>query len=217
MGSVVFNIDTQQDFFEGGIVDIPNHESILDNLEKISKVCKNNGTKVISTIRWFKEDSEFFSEMPDYRKTFPKHCIKDSKGARFINQTAPDSYFLLNWEGGNLNFPEIHKNNNVVVTKKSLDVFEGNQYFDAIIHNLGVPFMERPHYIVYGVEVGPTVLGLLRRGYEVTVVSDANINTNGQPFKKEDIITQQVSPDADIKPKEILDLNFITTEKLIGE
>ena len=102
------------------------------------------------------------------------------------------------------------------MTKKSLDVFEGNQYFDAIIHNLGVPFMERPHYIVYGVEVGPTVLGLLRRGYEVTVVSDANINTNGQPFKKEDIITQQVSPDADIKPKEVLALNFITTEKLVG-
>lgn len=216
MGSVVFNIDTQQDFFEGGLVDIPNHESILSNLEKISKVCKDNGTKVISTIRWFKDDSEFFSEMPDYRETFPKHCIKDTKGARFINQTAPDRYFLLNWEGGNLNFPEIHKNNNVVVTKKSLDVFEGNQYFDAIIHNLGVPFMERPHYIVYGVEVGPTVLGLLRRGYEVTVVSDANINTNGQPFKKEDIITQQVSPDADIKPKEVLALNFITTENLVG-
>lgn len=216
MGSVVFNIDTQQDFFEGGLVDIPNHESILSNLEKISKVCKDNGTKVISTIRWFKDDSEFFSEMPDYRETFPKHCIKDTKGARFINQTAPDRYFLLNWEGGNLNFPEIHKNNNVVVTKKSLDVFEGNQYFDAIIHNLGVPFMERPHYIVYGVEVGPTVLGLLRRGYEVTVVSDANINTNGQPFKKEDIITQQTSPDADIKPKEVLALNFITTENLVG-
>jgi nicotinamidase-related amidase len=216
MGSVVFNIDTQQDFFEGGLVDIPNHESILSNLEKISKACKDNGTKVISTIRWFKDDSEFFSEMPDYRETFPRHCIKDTKGARFINQTAPDRYFLLNWEGGNLNFPEIHKNNNVVVTKKSLDVFEGNQYFDAIIHNLGVPFMERPHYIVYGVEVGPTVLGLLRRGYEVTVVSDANINTNGQPFKKEDIITQQVSPDADIKPKEVLALNFITTEKLVG-
>ena len=48
------------------------------------------------------------------------------------------------------------------------------------------------------------------------VVSDANVNTNGQPFRKEDIIISQTSPDADIKPKEIIDLSYITTKELIG-
>jgi nicotinamidase-related amidase len=217
MGSVVFNVDTQQDFFEGGLIDIPNGESVLANLQAISDVCKKNGTKVISTIRWFKEDSDFFSEMPDWRETYPVHCLKDTKGARFMNETAPDRYFLLNWEGGSLVFPEIHKNNHIVITKKTEDVFEGNPYFESLIHNLGVPFMDRPHYVVYGVEVGKTVLGLLRRGYEVTVISDASINLNGQPFKKEDIINQQVSPDPDITPKEVLSLNFITTDQLLSQ
>ena len=48
--------------------------------------------KTIHTIRWFNEDSDFFSEMPDYVSKFPKHCVKDSKGARFMNQTAPAGF-----------------------------------------------------------------------------------------------------------------------------
>jgi len=214
---VFFNVDTQQDFFSEGTVDIPNGDSILTNLAALTKVANDNNIKTVSSIRWFKDDSPFFSELPDYRETFPKHCIKDTKGARFMNQTAPDKFYLLNWEQPNgLAFQHIHSNRNIVVTKKVVELFEGNSFFEAIIHNLGVPFMERPTFVVYGVEVGMTVLGLLKRGYTVMVVSDANVNTNGQPFRKEDIIISQTSPDADIKPKEIIDLSYITTKELIG-
>lgn len=215
MGNIVFKIDLQQDFFTNGSVDIPNNESILENLKLFSYFCEKLNIKTINTIRWFKEDSDFFSELPDYNKTYPKHCIKDTKGARFINEVAPKQYFLLNWDGGNLVFPEIHNNNNIVVTKKNIDVFEGNPYFESLIHNLGVPMMERPSYIVYGIDVGSTVLGLLRRGYKVTVIKDITINSNGQFFKKEDIITPKVSPDPDIKPKDSVDLEFITSSKFI--
>jgi nicotinamidase-related amidase len=216
MGNIVFKIDVQQDFFSGGSIDIPNNESILDNLKLISEFCDNNNIKTINTLRWFKSDSDFFSELPDYNKTFPNHCVKDTKGARFINQVVPKQYFLLNWDGGNLIFPEIHNNNNIVVTKKTIDVFEGNQFFDSLIHNLGVPMMERPHYMVYGVDVGTTVLGLLRRGYTVTVIKDATINCNGQTFKKEDIIKPVASPDPDIKPKDDVNLNFITSSEFFN-
>lgn len=211
MGKIVFKIDLQQDFFTNGSVDIPNNESILEKVKLLSDFCEKSGVKTINTIRWFKSDSDFFSEMPDYTKTYPVHCVKDTKGARFINEAAPSQYFLLNWDGGNLIFPEIHSNNNIVVTKKQIDVFDGNPYFESLIHNLGVPMMERPHYIVYGIDVGKTVLGLLRRGYKVSVIKDVTINSNGQFFKKEDIITPKASPDPDIKPKENVDLDFITS------
>jgi nicotinamidase-related amidase len=211
---VFFNVDTQQDFFDVNSVDIPNGNSILSNLQKISKIAEEKNIKTVSTLRWFKEDSPFFSEMPDYRETFPTHCVKETKGARFVNETAPKPYYLINWEGGNLIFPEIHNNRNIVVTKKVLDVFEGNQYFNSLVHNLGIPFMARPNFVLYGVDIGKTALGLLRRGYSVSVVIDANVDLTGQQFKKENIITQQVSMDSDIQPKEILDLNFITTKDI---
>lgn len=213
---VFFCVDSQQDFFKEGLIDIPNNESILSNLDLLTQVAKTNGVKTVSSIRWFKEDSPFFSEIPDYREKLPKHCVKDTKGARFINQTAPEDFYLLNWESPNgLAFQHIHSNRNIVVTKKVDELFEGNSFFESIIHNLGVPFMERPTFVVYGVEIGKTVLGLLKRGYTVSVVDDANININGQPFKKEDVIKSQVSPDADIKPKEVIDLNFIRTKDFL--
>jgi len=212
---VFFNIDTQQDFFDKNSVDIPNGETIINNLSKIIKLAEEKEIKTINTIRWFKEDSDFFSNMPDYRKTYPAHCIKDTKGARFINETSPKRYFLLDWDGGNLVFPEIHNNRNIVITKKEADVFVGNSYFESVVHNLGIPFMARPNFVLFGVDIGVTALGLLRRGYSVSVVVDANIDIDGQLFKKDNIIVKQTSGDTDIKPKEILDLNFITTEELL--
>jgi nicotinamidase-related amidase len=213
---VFFCVDTQQDFFSGGSVNIPNNESVIPNLQAITDAAEKNNIKTISTIRWFSDDSKFFSEMADYRETFPKHCVIDTKGARFIDETAPARYFLMNWANpSGLVFPEIHKNRNIVVTKKVMDIFEGNSYFEALTHNLGIPFMARPHFVVYGVDIGSTVLGLLRRGYTVSVVSDANINSTGQPFSKEDIIANQPTHD-DITPKEVLELNYITSLELIG-
>ncbi len=214
--NIFFNVDTQQDFFNREGVDIPNNESILENLSLISEFLKKQNLKTIHSIRWFNLDSDFFSEMPDYKKKFPKHCIKDSKGARFIGQTAPIDYFLMNWEDNNVMFPEIHNNTNIVVTKKHPNLFEGNSFSEALINNLGVPFMERPTFYLFGVDVGETALSLLRRGYTVYIVSDANIRINGQPFAKENIINSGINPETGTQAKEVVDLKFITTKELIG-
>ena len=102
---IFFNIDTQQDFFDRESVDIPNSESVLDNLKSVNDYLKTNQMKTIHTIRWFNEDSDFFSEMLDYVSKFPKHCVKDSKGKQIHESNTP-GYFLINWEGGNLVFPK---------------------------------------------------------------------------------------------------------------
>ena len=214
--NIFFNVDTQQDFFNRDGLDIPNNESVLENLSLINEFLKKHNIKTIHSIRWFNLDSDFFSEMPVYNKKFPKHCIKDSKGARFITETAPTDYFLMNWEDNNIRFPEIHNNKNIVVTKKQPSLFEGNSFSEALINNLGVPFMERPTFYLFGVEVGETALALLRRGYTVYVVSDANIRLNGQPFEKENIIAGVINPETGAQVKEIVDLNFVTTKEIVG-
>jgi hypothetical protein len=112
-------------------------------------------------------------------------------------------------------FPEIHRNTNIVVTKKSADLFEGNSFSEALINNLGIPMMQRPSFYLYGVSIGSTALSLLRRGYSVTVISDANINLDGQVFKKEDIINSTINPETGKQVNEVLPLSFITTKELI--
>lgn len=214
--NIFFNVDTQQDFFSRDCIDIPNGESVLKNLSIVSNFLKEKNIKTIHSIRWFKPDSNFFSELPDYKKSFPKHCLIDTKGARFINETAPTNYFLINWIDGNLIFPEIHNNTNIVVTKKSSSLFEGNTFTEALINNLGVPFMERPSFYLFGVDVGGTALELLRRGYTVNIIEDANININGQPFKKEDIITDKINPETGNQVKETLNLKFITINDVLS-
>jgi nicotinamidase-related amidase len=214
--NIYFNVDTQQDFFDRDGIDIPNNESVLKNLSLICDFLNKNNLKTIHSIRWFNLESDFFSEMPDYTKKFPKHCIKDTKGARFISQTAPKEYFLMNWMDNNIMFPEIHNNRNIVVTKKLPNFFDGNSFSEALINNLGVPFMERPSFYLFGVDIDETALSLLRRGYTVYVVTDANIKLNGQSFQRENILNSGVDPETGKQAKEVSDLKFITTKELLS-
>lgn len=73
--------------------------------------------------------------------------------------------------------------------------------------------------MVYGIEIGPVVLGLLRRGYAVKVVDDANRNLNGMPFKKSDVIEQKQNPYPDQIQAPLSDetpLEFLTTKQVMS-
>jgi hypothetical protein len=178
------------------------------------------GAKVVSTVGWYHPNSKFLSDTPDYNKTYPKHCIMNTEGAKFLKETSPESYFLMDWNSPQgLQFHELHENNNVVVTKKSRDFFEGNTYSESLVHNLGIPIMQRPIFLVYGIDIGPTVLGLLKRGYSVKVIDDANRNLNGMPFKKNDVIDEKQNPYPDQIVAPLIDetpLTFISTKEALS-
>jgi len=217
---IFLNVNTQRDFFEGGSYKIPSVEHILNNLNDITQYAKVRGAKVISTVGWYHPNSKFLSDNPDYSKTYPKHCLMNTEGAKFLKETSPENYFLMDWNSpSGLQFHQLHENNNVVVTKKELDFFEGNTYSESLIHNLGIPIMQRPIFMVYGVNIGSVVLGLLRRGYAVKVVEDANRNFNGMPFKKSDIIEKKQNPYPEQIQAPLSDetpLQFITTKEVLS-
>jgi nicotinamidase-related amidase len=217
---IFFNVNTQRDFFEGGSYKIPSAEHILTNLNDITQYAKVRGAKVISTVGWYHPNSKFLSDSPDYNKTYPKHCLMNTEGAKFLKETSPESYFLMDWNSSTgLQFHQLHENKNVVVTKRELDFFEGNTYSESLIHNLGIPIMQRPIFMVYGINIGPVVLGLLRRGYAVKVVEDANRNFNGMPFKKSDIIEDKQNPYPEQVQAPLSDetpLQFITTKEVLS-
>jgi nicotinamidase-related amidase len=241
MGYVFVNVDTQKDYFVGEYK-IPGATHIMGKLNDLTQGAKKYGVKVINTKGWYKGDSSEFSESPDYMVTYPKHCVMNTNGSQNIPETIPEQPFVIDWSvNTSIVFPMIHKSRNIVVNKDKLKImrmginefaepFDGNPYMESIMHNLGVPMMERPKYIIYGINVGPTALGLMKRGYDVHVVSDANINFTGTPLTKTDIIPQQTAPQDSNSllgqemsgmeyesSSEDTSIGFITTKEIIGE
>ena len=179
--AVFWNTDTQYDFIDkDGKLSVENAESIKPNLKKLTDFARVNTIKVVNTMDWHFKDSKELSDDPDFVKTFPPHCMANTEGARFIEETSPDrgTTMLVDWsEQKGMNFHEIHKFRNLIIRKDAFDVFEGNNLTEAIVNNLGIPFLDRPTFIVYGVAtnvcVKAAVDGLTKRGYSVKVVTDA--------------------------------------------
>ena len=179
--AVFWNTDTQYDFIDkDGKLSVENAESIKPNLKKLTDFARVNNIKVVNTMDWHFKDSKELSDDPDFVKTFPPHCMANTEGARFIDETSPDrgTTMLVDWsEQKGMNFHDIHKSRNIIIRKDAFDVFEGNNLTEAIVNNLGIPFLDRPTFILYGVAtnvcVKAAVEGLTKRGYSVKVVTDA--------------------------------------------
>ena len=179
--AVFWNVDTQVDFVDKeGKLPVPEAESIKPNLKKLTDFARVNNIKVVNTMDWHFKDSKELSDEPDFVKTFPPHCMANTEGARFIEETSPDrgTTMLVDWsEQKGMNFHDIHKSRNIIIRKDAFDVFEGNNLTEAIVNNLGIPFLDRPIFIVYGVAtnvcVKAAVEGITKRGYSVKVVTDA--------------------------------------------
>ena len=240
MKYVFICVDTQKDYTDK--YQIPNIEIILPKLKSLTEAAKSYGVRVVTTRGWYKPTDVHMSIEPDYENTYPKHCIMGTAGASFLEETKPEQPLVIDWANTTLNFPSIHQSRNIVISKSDFlieknfkkdfaDPFDGNEYFESIMHNLGITIMERPTYIIYGVNVGPTALGLMKRGYDVYVVNDANVNFNGMPLTKDDILKtpQQQQTGNGLLSQEMgmagmeyqtttddTSLKFVTTDAIIG-
>lgn len=196
-------VDAQEDYFNGQYRSITS--SIRDNIKKLNDSSSKFGIKVIYTRGWYPNNLKEFSDNPDFITTYPKICVMDSNGAQFIPESRPNNPLLIDWGNNNgLNFPEIHQKSNIVVNKSRFfnsegmkkgysSPFESNPYFTSLIHNLGTVLGEKPTFIVYGVNIGPTVTSILRAGYEIMVVDDVNMNLNGVKLDKNDIYNENIT------------------------
>lgn len=187
--TVFWCVDTQIDFMnEDGKLSVPNAEKIKPNLKKLTDFARDNNLKVINTMDWHYEDSKELSDEPDFVETFPPHCMANTEGARFVEETSPDrgTTMVVDWgEQKGMNFHDIHKFRNIIIRKDAFDVFDGNSLTEAIVNNLGIPFLDRPTFVIYGVAtnvcVKAAVEGITKRGYSVKVITDAIKELPGIP------------------------------------
>ena len=91
-GVLFWDVDTQVDFMvpEGKLY-VPGAVAITENLERLTRHARARGLpRVASVCDHVLEDAEI-SATPDFRSTFPPHCLRGSEGQRKIAATAMES------------------------------------------------------------------------------------------------------------------------------
>ena len=170
---IFWNVDTQFDFVEPeGKLYAPGSELLKPTWKEITQLAKEKNIKVVNTADFHHEKSAELSNNPDFVRTFPEHCMANSKGAEYVPETQPEDAVVFDWDKEYLTLDELHTKRNVVIRKDSFDVFAGNPYTGEIVKMLAPETV-----VVYGVTtnvcVNDAVLGLVKRVPEVYVVEDA--------------------------------------------
>jgi nicotinamidase-related amidase len=195
--TIFWNVNTQEDFFSESPMKISNSESIRPKLRALTEFAKDKKIKVINVVSWNDPKAKWISTTPDYTKTFPPHCIANTNGTNFINETLVDNdHFVIKADAPYIVFPEIHKHRNIILFKTEMNLIEGNKFADSVLNNLGTVLMQRPDYVLYGIGAGLLAKELARRGYQVLVVVDATIEFTNLPINYEEIGIGQITTES---------------------
>lgn len=173
MKTIAWNVDTQYDFMRAdGKLYVQDAEKIEENLEKLTKLFRNNDITIVNTGDWHNENTAEISANPDYINTFPEHCMQNTFGAEYVNATKPSNALYVDWQDKSVDLEAIAGAKEIVLYKDMFDVFTGNPHTESVLEKLNPERL-----IVYGVAtnvcVDYAVKGHLARGTNVYVVEDA--------------------------------------------
>ncbi|MDE0297480.1 MAG: cysteine hydrolase [Candidatus Poribacteria bacterium] len=163
---VFVDIDTQYDFVSrDGALSVPGAEEIRGNLKTLTDFAVRNGIKIVASADAHVPDDKEF-------EVFPPHCVQNTPGQKKIEETTIEATVVLkNDASGTASADDIESADQVLLEKQTYDVFtnpSASGIFEAA---------DGDEYIVYGVAtdycVKAAAVGLLERGYKVTVVKDA--------------------------------------------
>ena len=166
MKEIVFvDIDTQIDFMlPQGKLYVHDAQTLIPNLKYLTRTALENDILVISSVdTHIKNDPEF--------KQFPAHCVAGNNGAKKIPQTLHKEHIVIPQKilSKKALYAKVKEYAQVILQKNTYDIFV----------NMNLLQLLRPFRaaFVYGVAldycVKYAVLGLLQRGLEVYLITDA--------------------------------------------
>lgn len=187
---VFWDVDTQVDFMtpaeQGGklyVKDLADEADagavqIVPALEQLSDYAREHGILRIATGDWHTlEHREIDAENPDYRTTYPPHCMADERGSEKIPETALRDPIVIPLrapvEAARDAVKRARKEHrDIFLRKEEFSCFTGNPATEALLAE-----MAADAYVVYGVAldvcVRQAVEGMLERGERVWIVEDA--------------------------------------------
>lgn len=165
-GTIFFDVDTQYDFMrKDGKLYVPDAESIIPNLKKITQFAKRKNVRVIAST-----DKHKMSDWEISSKTFPPHCMGGTKGQKKISETTLKNYVCVpNKKLSKKDVENLKAKNFLMIEKQEYTAFS-NPNLKLILDGAKKAY-------VYGVAtdycVKAAVLGLRDMGIQTHVIKDA--------------------------------------------
>ncbi len=134
--TIFWDVDTQFDFMmPKGKLYVPGAEKIIDRVSRVRKFALDNGFSIIADIDWHGKENPEISDKPDYKSTFPPHCMAGSPGSERVGYLGevPIEYVRFETMDARALRKLISKDQfHIVIRKKSIDVFD-NPNTDKLI------------------------------------------------------------------------------------
>ena len=83
--TIFWDVDTQFDFMQPhGKLYVPGAEHIIDKVSQTRRFALENGCSIIADVDWHSTDDTEISEAPDFKQTFPPHCMAGQAGSQRV-------------------------------------------------------------------------------------------------------------------------------------
>ncbi|GIX05968.1 MAG: isochorismatase [Candidatus Poribacteria bacterium] len=171
-----WDVDTQVDFImPDGKLYIPGAEEVLPNLKKLTDYAHEKGIQILGSVDYHSPDDPEMSDHPDFKETFPPHCLAGTPGQEKVPETRPlNPLWIPNepMDPEELRKQVLEHEGEIIFRKQWFDVFT-NPNVPTVLETL------RPeHLVVYGVALDVcdayAIEGFLKRGdVKVSLVLDA--------------------------------------------
>jgi nicotinamidase/pyrazinamidase len=168
-GTVIWDVDTQVDFMlPDGKLYVPGAEETAPAMGWLVEAARAAGLVHVASADDHELTDEEISEEPDYRSTYPPHCLRGTRGARKIAETEQEDPVPITLE----RLPERYlAGREFLLLKKNFDVFT-NPNTDRLLEHLAPEDV-----VVFGVATDvcddAAIRGFLGRGLQVRFVEDA--------------------------------------------
>lgn len=90
MARVIFwDVDTQHDFMRAdGKLYVPDAEHIIPNLKRLTDYAHGHGIRIVASADDHVEGHRELSDTPNFKETFPLHCMRGTPGQKKIPETS---------------------------------------------------------------------------------------------------------------------------------
>jgi nicotinamidase/pyrazinamidase len=97
MARVIFwDVDTQYDFMRAdGKLYVPDAEHIGGNLKRLTDYAHDHGIRIVASADDHVASDPEISDQPDWKTTFPPHCMRGTPGQKKIPETALRNPFVI--------------------------------------------------------------------------------------------------------------------------
>jgi len=177
MSRIFWDVDTQYDFMRSdGKLYVPGSEEIIPVLERLTRYAHEHDIRIVASADDHVPEDPELSATPDWRETFPEHCMRGSSGQRKIPETRLRNPLVIE--------PEPREPTALAerVRRQAGDILFHKHRFDVFTNPNVLPVVDAlgPERIVlYGVALDVcdryAIEGLLRHrpALPITLVTDA--------------------------------------------